>query len=737
MQKVSPEYVASMKDIGRNRGYIKVTLGVINADAQENIEVDENSSLAYFSLSDVPTSNDVTQPYATCEENLSKVDGSMYFLPAESSSATIYNNGLVSNNVLGSIIFSFGGNTYDVAGFTIDFGDNYPTDFTISNGTDTLTFTDNDTRYFSTEQGLFDITTLTITATAMVGGQDRLRIYSLSMGVSNTFNNENTLDYTETTYVSPIADTLPSSDISIKVVNYDNYYNPDNPNSILAFFEVGQEVRVQFGYDTNDDGNIEWLPETVSHLKTWGATDSDATFTATDYFDYLQGTYYNGQYYQNGITLYNLALDVLSKAGITDYKLDSVLKEVTVYNPLPVVSYTEALQIIANAGRCTLREDRDGKIFLESTFIPDFTITSNGETDYSNIQNITNDSDKIAYAIASQGFSLLSDTNLQFMGTPDLTQVGYVSSEICDANGDFTTNPTITLDFEANYSPTGFNIRFRNIAPQSFDIKTYLSGVLVETISVTDWSTTDLAYSYTDGFEEFDELQVEFTQGSPNSRITIDKFSFGSPTDYTIERYMIKDSPLATRQDRIKSIIMSTFNYKQSSEDAKDLVTATITNAENASYTFHLNNPSYGYVARVTEGTASISVSSSSAYEIVVTLSGVSSTDVKIAVSGYEYQVDEQLVTVTHNATGLDQKWSNPLISDAEHAELVEDWLSDYYLGDVEYEFSWRGDPRIDADDLLYLQLKTGEIVNVRAYQNTLNFNGAWSGSMKCRKVYL
>ena len=732
MQKVSPEYVESMKSIGRNRGYIKVTLGIINAEAQENLEVSDSTDLAYFSQNALVEGAEITQPYATCEQNWSKVDGSMYFLPANAQGTVFYNNGLVGESILSAISFDFGGETYDVAGFTIDFGDNYPIDFTISNGTDTITITDNDKRYFSTEQGIHDIQTLTITATRMLGGQDRLRIYSLSMGVSNTFTNENTLDYTETSYVSPIADTLPSTDVSIKVVNYDNYYNPDNPNSILAFFEVGQEVRVQFGYDTNDDGEIEWLPETVTHLKTWGATDSDATFTATDKFDYLQGVYYGGKYNSSGVTLYDLAVDVLSDAGITDYKLDTVLKQVSVVNPLPPVAHTEALQIIANAGRCTLREDRDGKIYIESTFIPEYTIASNGETDYSNVQNIKEDTDKIAYAITSQDFSLLSDQNLRFMGTVDTDAVGYTSSALADVNGDFTTNPKITLTLEANYAPTGFNIRFRNVAPQAFTINTYLDNTLVDTISVTN---PDKAYTYSDGFDEFNKMEIEFTKGHANSRITIDKIIFGAPTDYTIERYMIKDSPTATRQDRIKCINMTTYNYKDSAESIKDLVTSTIVNAEAGNYTFYFNNPSYGFTANVTEGTANISIVSSSSYEIVVALSNVSTDDVKVAIQGYEYAVDEQIVSVTLNATGKEVSWSNPLISDVEHALLVEEWLSDFYLGDVEYEFSWRGDPRIDADDLLNLELKSGDIVNVRAYQNTLNFTGAWSGSMKCRKA--
>ena len=737
MQKVSNEYVESMKSIGRNRGYIRVTLGIVNSEAQENLETASDSSVAYFSSDSILHGQTVTQVYATCEQNFSKVNGNMYFLPTQGSSATIYPNGIVSNSLLGGIKFDFGnGESYDLVGFTIDFGENYPIDFTISGGGDSIPFTGNDSRYFTTELGLHGVDSFTITPTLMLGGDTRLRIYSISLGVSNVFTNENTLSYRETTYVSPLADSLPSTDISVTVENYDQYYNPDNPNSVLAFFEVGQEVKVQFGYDTLDDGVIEWLPETVTHLKTWQATDRDATFTATDVFDYVSGTYYGGKYYPQGISLYDLAEDIFADAGVERYRIDTSLEDVIVYNPMPAVDYTQALQIIANAGRCSLRESRDGMIYIESEYIPDikdFTLTCNGQTDYSNVANLVSEDAKTSYAIYSKDFTKLNDSKMLFKGSQvDLTKVGYTSSAVCNSNGVFTTNPVITMTIGTDYSAPAMNIKFRNVAPQEFVIRTYFNNIGVETITVSD---PDILFTTETGFAEFDTMEIEFTKGAPNSRITIDQIWFGSPTDYTLYRNMFYDSPTATRQERIKSISVSMFNYKDSAESIKDLVTSEIKNAESTEYTFTFNNPSYGFTASVTEGTASISIVKSSAYAITIALSNVSSTDVKIAIQGYEYSVDEQRYTATHSNTGVEKTWSNPLISDAEHAKMIEKWLSDYFLGDVEYEFNWRGDPRIDADDLLKLELKTGEIVPVKNYQNTLEFNGAWSGSMKARKV--
>ena len=75
------------------------------------------------------------------------------------------------------------------------------------------------------------------------------------------------------------------------------------------------------------------------------------SFSASDRFDFMDGTYYRGLYRPEGISLYDLALDVLSDAGIDNrtYWIDSYLKSVKVSNPMPVVTHKEALQLLGGA----------------------------------------------------------------------------------------------------------------------------------------------------------------------------------------------------------------------------------------------------------------------------------------------------------------------------------------------------------------------------------------------------
>ena len=95
-----------------------------------------------------------------------------------------------------------------------------------------------------------------------------------------------------------------------------------------------------------------------------------------------------------------MAVDVLADAQVDyrDYWIDPYLKDVLVVNPMPVVAHKEALQLIANAGRCILYQDRTGRIILKSSFVPDMEAASDNETYFSHASAILDHAEKEAYA---------------------------------------------------------------------------------------------------------------------------------------------------------------------------------------------------------------------------------------------------------------------------------------------------------------------------------------------------
>lgn len=746
MQTVSKEYKKSIAKPLRNRGYIRVTIGVVNSDAQKSVSVEEDN-LAYFANPTAPLDGIVpTRIYGTCEKNFSKVDGSMYFLPPEGSSS-YYNNGIVTEELVGAIYFKFETQgSFDIKGLVINFGEEYPTILEIENDTVKHRYS-NDKAEFTTED-VFDGTTyIIVRALRMRNEKTRLRIYNFTCGIANVFTNNEIISFNSKEYVSPITETVPSQDTTVVVDNQNLYYSPDNAESALAYMEIGQEIKVAFGYDVDGKGKIEWLPETTTYLKTWSATDVQAKFTGTDRFDYLTDKYYEGHFYKDGITLYDLAIDVLTDAGITDtreYFLDNYLKKVKVYNPLPIVTHAEALQIIANAGRCALSTDRQKRIHIQSSFVPDMNIKANNQTDYSNVKNVLNTNPKEGYAVMSNDFSIV-DGSLLFIPEDDyLENVGYVSESIADADGIFNQNPILTVSLESMFEAYGLTITFRNVAPQEFVIRTYNDGALIEERTFTD---PDVNFITNDMFALFNSMEIEFTKGYPNSRIFIDNILVDNVTDYTLRQKIdLTQNYTATRKDKIKSINVERTIYSEAVGEAVELKNEDIdVEVGETEYTVYFTKPSYEYSVEALEeiedewvsSDVSVEVVKSNNYYIVLRFTATESKTIKYVIKGKEYVTDYQWYIQKHNDNGIVREWRNPLISSVSLARDLEEWLATYFLGDVEYQIPWRGDPRTDANDLYYLETKSAGTQLIRGYENTINFNGVWSSTIKARRAAL
>ena len=60
--------------------------------------------------------------------------------------------------------------------------------------------------------------------------------------------------------------------------------------------------------------------------------------------------------------------------------------------------------------------------------------------------------------------------------------------------------------------------------------------------------------------------------------------------------------------------------------------------------------------------------------------------------------------------------------------------MGDYLKADREYDLEYRGDPRIDTNDLVFLENKYVPDLLVRVYDHTLKFNGALAGTIKARR---
>lgn len=743
MQYVSTEYRDSMKQLARNKSYMKINIGLINQNAQQNAVV-HPEGFTYFSDLKKPLDNEsVERKYATLENGYTQADGSKYFLPREHPGVNYYYSGIVTKTLCKegnypSIWIKF--NTedpVDIKGLTIQFGESYPVEFTVETDKKNIVMK-NDGPLFRTEETFNNATYMRITAIKMFKVNARLRIETLLFGIGIVMDNEKIVSANLKSIISPISERLPAIDFNVTIENMDKYYNVDNADSAIQYMSTGQELEVHYGY-TLDNRSVEWVKGGTLYMREWSADDTQAKFQAVDIFEYMQDEYRKGEYRPRGISLYDLAIDVLQDAGIErdKYWVDPHLKNSIVYNPLPVLMHKECLQLIANAGRCVLMQNRDGVIILKTSYVPKVSVAANQVAPYGNVQRIIREGEYNEYAAFEKGYTQADGKQFFLPRGQSYIESGYVSALISDENGLFDANPVITFSLESAYTFYNMSLIFGSVWPEEFLIRTYNNGQKVSTFRSKEVKkNTIVSYAFID----IDKIEIEFTRASAHNRIHLDKVKFGEATDYEITYDDLKKTPNGTKLEKVKEIRVIKTIYTRGIE-LKDIITENITLPTTPiSYDFTFNHAVHDLAVCClidnVEFECGAVIEQSGSYFCKVSINAPPSvdTDVVLTIRGYEYEISTSMVTTKLNNAGSIKTWENPLISSEKDAKNLVEWVGAYYASENEYKLSYRGDPILDPNDLAYLESRIVDDFMIRLEEIELKYSGKMSGTIKARR---
>lgn len=738
MQKVSKAYKESMKSSLRERAYIMLSFGLVNQEAQAKASIKAGRFAYYSNKNNLFGEHGDDVVYATLEENFTRVDGSMLFLPRNTPGQSFHDTGLVGENLVSEAKceVTIGLNTIptDFKGLTINFGENYPVDFDVVGSTgQTIQFRDNTQALWTTEEVLENTTSIKLVFYRMKNPQSRLRIYSIRFGYGLVYYNDSVMDSKLESYISPIGADVPQIDFYVQLKNYDHYFNVDNPKSAINYLETGQGMDILYGYQLPDSDTIEWIQGSHLLCSEWESDDNTATIRCQDVFRNMDSEYRKGLYSPSGKSYYDLAREILTDAGITSYYIDPRLKTLYTNNPMPRVQHKEALQIIANACRCTLGQTRFGDIQIKSSFMPGATVQTNGEAPFSHAAAIMEETEKDEYGTLAGNYTPVNGT-MFFLppGNKGSLNTGYVSEEVSNADGTFTKNPVITVTLGALRAYYGLKFVFGQTLPAAFTIRTYSGGNLVTTLQVTEEEidkTTVVLYS----FDDFDSLELEFTKtAEPYNRIVLNYLSLNDVTDFTMTRRDMTSSPKAIKQELVKEVIVPCYVYQQGNRE-ENLINEEVDVVAGQIETYYVQDPSYGYIPKLDEVTGRAEVVDWGNY--YVTLKFKVSGTYRLEVQGYRYKIVEKYATKTLHLRGKTVKWSNPLISDMQMATDLVEWLADYYTSGIEYEYDTRGNPEIDVTDVVFQENEFYPDMKVNIYRHTIGFNQAFSGRVTARRI--
>ncbi len=739
MQKVSKAYKKSMSSSLRERAYMMITFGLINQEAQAKATIDEAKFSLYSNKSTIFENEENGLIYATLEENFTKTDGSMLFLPRKKNHAGYFDTGIISEKMLTEEPFEMtiqlNTTPIDFKGLSINFGDNYPVNFDIiSSQGQVLEFRNNDKANWQTEKVLNNTTSITFKFYDMKYPNNRLRIYSILFGYGLMFQNKEIMDSTLKSYVSPIGADVPQIDFEVKLKNYDKYFDVDNPDSAINYLEQGQEMTIMYGYDTPNRDGIEWIRGSVLICSAWESDDKTAVIKCQDIFRNMESVYYKGRYSPIGRTYFDLAKDVLDDAGIEKYYIDPRLKHIKTNNPIPRVMHKEALQIIANACRCILVQSRNGFVQIKSNFTPIMSATSNGETTYSNVVSILkNEEPKKEYASLMTNYAS-TDGSMYFLprNHQGSLYTGYVSDVMSNAEGLFETNPRVTISAEAIRTYYGIKLEFGKAVPSEFKLTTYNNNNLVKEFEYFE-DEIEKTTVLLDEFEDCDKIVIEFIKtAEPHNRIVLNYFSVSDIVNFTMSKKDMMSSPKVMKQELIKDVVVPCYVY-QTSSVKENLVYEDVSVTNGQLETYYINDASYGYKPKLNGNTGQVEVVESGSY--YVTLRYLTNGNYKLEVEGYRYKIVEKQITKPLHVRGKTITWKNPLISNMTVADDLAEWLAEYYTAGVEYEYETRGNPEIDITDIIYQENDYFDDMKVNVYKSTLNFAQGFSGRVTTRRI--
>ena len=737
MQKVSKEYQASMSSPLRERAFIQVSFGLINQTAQTEAKLRASNESYYSSSASVLTFGANNVEYATLERNFTKVDGSMRFLPREDLDVIYHDTGIVSENTLETeefaLLVNFGSEEISFKGFSIDFGYNYPTEFKIfTNNGKRLDITNNDKSLWVTDETFDKVRKITILVQKMKYDGCRVRIKSLQFGLGLVYGNEYVLDSSLESYVSPISADIPQIDFMVKLKNDDKYFNVDNPKSAINYFETGQQLSVMYGYKLPDSNEVEWVKGGQLVCTEWESDDNTATIRGTDLLRGLDREYSMGQYSSVGVSYYDVLTSLFREMGIKKYYIEPRLRLLKLKNPIPRVKLKEAMQLLANACRCTVSQSRWGEIQIKSNYIPELSISSDDGDRMSNLANVLKPGQKVEFARLDRDYTTV-DGSMFFANRTGVSKrpVGFVSNRATDSTGVFANPVKIAVTMDNIRAYYNVNIEFGNTLPSLFTIDTYNNGVNTNTFAVGS-SEISKKMSVIRDFGECDKMVFSFEEtAKPNNHVVVRRIGLETATNFMITRRDMLSSPKAIKQESIKEIIVPYYTY-QESDKVDVLISEDIEVSQNQVITYYFDSPCYDFNVLVDDRSNLASVVSKSNYAISLRYQVVGKH--KLEIKGRKYNIIEKQVGVSLNTRGRVIKWSNPLLSDEQMANQLLQWLKEYYTSGIEYEYDTRGNPELDANDIVNQENEFHPDMKVCICKYNMKFANSFSASVVARR---
>lgn len=366
--------------------YIELTLNITDPDAQSAATATDNGAEYFSDTGEIVNGVEVTPPkYATLEKNFWRLDKSFQIIPDEEpygnngyvGNALSKDDGTFENNPKITISFNKIFETL-LQGITITWAnayDEWATDFKVSiyNGDSLvkeISVQENDSIDSVVILDAQNYNKMEIEVIKWKYGGHRARISRILIGVEHTYGKADLESFEHVMSGDLCSAILPTNEMNFSVFNLNGFYDPSNPKGLGKYFMERQKLSVRYGYKI--DNSVEWIPAGEVYLSEWKTPRNGltASFTGKSLLEFLDEKYKG----TNSGSLYDIAEDALEQGNIPllsdgskPWRVSENLKQISVPENLDLSDYAlkEIVQLVANAGCCVIKIERNGVLAIE------------------------------------------------------------------------------------------------------------------------------------------------------------------------------------------------------------------------------------------------------------------------------------------------------------------------------------------------------------------------------------
>lgn len=388
MQEVSQAWKDAHRKTLLNESDVEIALDMADPDALEGVESLDNGA-AYISdtpevVSEVDTQ---TKLYGTFEQNIWLLNGTRKIIPVSDYKDGGYIGDVISNAEgvfdvkIPTITLTFPEVfTRIIPGITITWGtayEEYATHFIVTayNGNTvvaTKEIYNNASVLTVVELDIVNYNKITIQVLRWCLPNHRARVDEIFVGWHYVYRKANLMSYSHNQTVDPISTSLPKAEIKFSIDNSDGGYNPYNLDGFSKYLMERQKVQTRYGLK-QDDGIMDWIKGGTFYLSEWYAKQNGLTaeFAARDVLEFMSSHYKDTITNVTERPLVDIANAVLRSANLPltvdghDNWVVNIDSSVTTTAPMPDDTIANCLQLIANASKCVLYVDREGKLHIE------------------------------------------------------------------------------------------------------------------------------------------------------------------------------------------------------------------------------------------------------------------------------------------------------------------------------------------------------------------------------------